>query len=115
MNSLGRYFFFFFFFFFAISAKEDNFCDFLFALLNAKLLLNDDESRFNKMSTHKDHLRKPLLKRGLLYKERICSLWEQILSLQSRPFSEGDKTILTVLSPLKVYQFLITMAVSFIK
>ena len=45
--------------FFTISAKGDNFCDFLFALLHAN----------------------SLLKRDLLYKERICSLREQILSL----------------------------------
>ena len=44
---------------FAISIKEDNFCDFMFALLHDK----------------------PLLKRDLLCKERICSQREQILSL----------------------------------
>ena len=43
----------------AIFHKGDNFCDFLFAFL-----------RIN-----------PLLKKGLLSKERICSHWEQILSL----------------------------------
>ena len=62
MDILGRYY--------VISVKGDNFCDLLFALMYAK----------------------PLLKRGLLYKERICSLWEQILSLyRADPFSEGDK------------------------
>ena len=42
----------------AIFDKEDNFCDFLFALMHAN----------------------PLLKSGLLYKEGICSQREQILS-----------------------------------
>ena len=45
-----------------------------------------------------------LLKRGLLYKERICSRWEQILSLYSRPLFRKDK-ILTELPHLKMYPF----------
>ena len=66
-----------------ISDKGDNFCDFLFAFLY----------------TH------PLLKRGLLLKERICSPWEQIFPFSVDPFSEGSKLILSELSPLKVYPF----------
>ena len=55
------------------------------------------------------------LERGLLGKERICSPWEQILSFSPHgskffpfwvdPFSEGNKTIQTEFSPLKVYTF----------
>ena len=44
---------------FTISAKGDNICGFLFALLHAS----------------------PILTRGLLSKERICSPWEKILSI----------------------------------
>ena len=54
---------------------------------------------------------KPLLESGLLYKERICSLWEQILSFYSRPlFQRGSKTILTELPPLKAHPFLLNWA-----
>ena len=56
--------------FYTISVKGCNFSYFLFALQHVEALL----------------------KRGLLYKERICSQREQILSLQSRPpFQKGGK------------------------
>ena len=51
MDALGRVVF--------TAAMGDNFYDFLFALLHTS----------------------PLQTRGLLYKERVCSLKEQILSL----------------------------------
>ena len=63
--------------------KGDNFCDFLYTFLHTK----------------------PLLKRGLLQKERICSQGEQILSFWSRPLFRRDKTVLTELPPLKVDPF----------
>ena len=50
--------------FFTIFDKGGNFCDFLFAVLYTN----------------------PLLEKGLLLKERICSHREQIHSFYSRPF-----------------------------
>ena len=71
MDILGRYY--------VIFIKGDNFCDLLFALMYAKPLLK-------RGLLYKER------KGGLLYKERIWSLWEQILSLyRADPFSEGDK------------------------
>ena len=59
----------------AIFYKGDNFHDYLFAFLHTK----------------------PLLKKGLLLKERICSQGEQILSFKSRPlFRRETKSNLTV-------------------
>ena len=73
--------------------KGDNFIDFLFALLQPK----------------------SLLKRGLLCKERICSLWEQILSLQSRPlFRRWHKQFWQELFPLRVYQFPLSLSLCFV-
>ena len=80
MATFGRYF--------AISAKGDNVCVSLIVWPHVK----------------------PVLKKGLLYKGRICSLWEQILTLWSRYFfSEGNKITLTELSLLNVYLFPLSM------
>ena len=55
----------------SISAKGDNFCDFIFALLLANLLL----------------------KKGLLYKERICSLWILTVTLRGTDTLSGKVTL----------------------
>ena len=57
--------------FVSISAKGDNFCDFIFALLLAN----------------------PLLKKGLLYKERICSLWILTVTLRGTDTLSGKVTL----------------------
>ena len=72
----------------AIFHKGDNFCDFLFVLLYTN----------------------PLLKRGLLYKDRICSLWlsgSKFFAYIVDPFSERDKNNFErVTSPWKcIYSF----------
>ena len=59
--------------FFAISTKGDNYCDYQFVLLHTDPLLKRGLLHKERICSH--------LKSGLLYKERICSLWEQILSL----------------------------------
>ena len=48
---------------------------------------------------------KPLLKKGLLLKNRICSQGEQILFFKKRPLSKREAQIMTELPPLKVYTF----------
>ena len=50
--------------------------------------------------------RQALLKRGVMYKERICFPWEQILSLKSRSLFKSRQNNLVELS-LKMYQYLL--------
>ena len=67
--------------FFAIFTKGDNFCDYLFASMYAT----------------------PLLKRGLLYKERIFPLRSKFIFYRGCLFLEGDKQFLTIVKfPINV-------------
>ena len=67
---------------FAISDKRGNFCDFLFALLHTK----------------------PLLKWVYSIRNEFAPKGSKFIPYRFDPFSEGDKTSLTEMSPLKVYQ-----------
>ena len=53
------------------------------------------------------------LKIGLLWKERICSIWKQILSFHSRLLFRREAKKLTELPPPKVHPFLLLSPLQF--
>ena len=70
--------------------KGDNFCDFLFAFCTP--ILSEKRSAHRTVSENGSTYQSPSElksgKRDLLYKERIYSQREPVLSLKSRPLSE---------------------------
>ena len=79
---------------FALSAKEDTLFNFLFALLHAKILFSMKKTQDPSEKWY------PI---KIVFATLGATLWYLVVLYKSTRLSEGDKAILTVISPESVY------------